>query len=157
MLYPKFMEYRRRRQGAAASIGGRGSGRGMDDPHRQQPRLDSGASWSRGRPSPPPQRAGSRPGGHNGRHPGGRGFEDNRLYQPGERSRGGGDYYEGYSAADPDAYQPRHYSEPYDTSSQQQQQQQQQPYGAQSSSPPAASPSPDPGTSARQLPTTWLG
>ena len=45
MLYTEFMEYRRRRQGAAASIGGRGSGRGMDDPHRQQPRLDSGASW----------------------------------------------------------------------------------------------------------------
>ena len=62
MLYPEFMEYRRRRQGAAAPNGGRGSGRGMDDPHRQQPR-DSGASWSRGRPSPPPQRAGSGPGG----------------------------------------------------------------------------------------------
>ena len=71
MLHPEFMEYRRRRLGAAARIGGRGSGRGMDDPHRQQPRLDSGASWSRGRPPPPPQRAGSGPGGHNGRHPGG--------------------------------------------------------------------------------------
>ena len=43
-----------------------------------------------------------------------------------EASRGGGDYYEGYSAADSDAYQPRHYSEPYDISSQQQHQQQQQ-------------------------------
>ena len=30
MLYPEFMEYRRRRQGAAAPIGGRGSGRGMN-------------------------------------------------------------------------------------------------------------------------------
>ena len=29
-----------------------------------------------------------------------------------EASRGGGDSYEGYSAAGPDAYQPRHYSEP---------------------------------------------
>ena len=106
MLYPEFMEYRRRRLEAAAPIGGRESGRGMDDPHRQQPLLDSGASCSRGRPPPPPQRPGSRPGGHNGRHPGGRGG----------RSRGGGDHYEGYSAADPDAYQPRHYSEPYVTS-----------------------------------------
>ena len=78
MLYPEFMEYRRRRQGAAAPIGGRGSGRGMDDPLRQLLRLDSGASWSRGRPTPPPQRAGSGPGGHNGLH-GGRGFEDYRL------------------------------------------------------------------------------
>ena len=126
MLYPEFMEYRRRRLGAAAPIGGRGSGRGMYYPHRQQPRLDSGASWSRGRPPPPPQRAGSGPGGHNGRHPGGRGFEDYRLYQPGGRSRGGGDYYEGYSPADPDAYRLRYYSEPYDNSSHQQQQQQQQ-------------------------------
>ena len=63
MHYPEFMEYRRRRLGAAALIGGRGSGRGMYYPHRQQPRLDLGASWSRGRPPPPPQRAGSGPGG----------------------------------------------------------------------------------------------
>ena len=34
MLYPEFMEYRRRRKGAAAPIDGRGSGRRMDDPHR---------------------------------------------------------------------------------------------------------------------------
>ena len=67
-------------------------------------------------------------GGHNCRHPGGRRFEDYGLYQPGGRSRGGGHYYEGYPAADPDAYQPRHYSETYDSSSQQQQQQ--QPYDA---------------------------
>ena len=95
-------------------------------------------------------------GGHNGRYPGSQRCEDYRLYQPGGRSRGGGDYYEGYSAADPDAYRPRYYSEPYDTSSQQQQQQQQQqqhqPYNA-SSSPPAASPSPDPGTSAWAAPS----
>ena len=76
MLYPEFMEYRRRRLGAEAPIEGRGFGRGMDDPHRQQPRLDSGASWSTGRRPPPPQRAGSEPGGHNGHYPGGRGFED---------------------------------------------------------------------------------
>ena len=63
MPYPEFMECRRRRLGAAAPIGGRRSGRGMYYPHRQQPRLDSGASWSRGRPPPPPQRAGSGPGG----------------------------------------------------------------------------------------------
>ena len=74
-----------------------------------------------------------------------------------EASRGGGDYYEGYSAAGLDAYQPRHYSEPYDASSQQQQQQQQQqPYDA-SSSPPAASPSPDPGTSAPAAPLHFAG
>ena len=47
-------------------------------------------------------------------------------YQPGGRNRGDGEYYEGYSAADFNPYQPRHYSEPYDDSSQQQQQQQQQ-------------------------------
>ena len=70
MLYPEFMEYRRRRLGAAAPIGGRGSGRGMYYPHRQQPRLDTGASWGRGRPPPPPQWAGSGPGGHYGRYPG---------------------------------------------------------------------------------------
>ena len=80
MLYPDFMEYRRRRREAAAPIGGRGSGRRMDGPYRQQPRLDSGASWSTGRRPPPPQRAGSEPGGHNGRHSGGRGLEDYRLY-----------------------------------------------------------------------------
>ena len=45
MLYPEFMEYRRQRLGAGAPIGGRGSGREMYYPHRQQPRLDSGASW----------------------------------------------------------------------------------------------------------------
>ena len=73
------------------------------------------------------------------------------FYQPGGRSRGGGDYYEGYSAADSDAYRPRHYSKPCDTSSQQQQQQQQQPYDTSSSSS-AASPSPDPGTSAPAAP-----
>ena len=84
MLYPEFMEYRRRRLGAAAPIGGRGSGRGMYYPHRQQPRLDSGASWSRGRPPPPPQRAGSGPGGRNGRYPGGRRFEDYRLINQAE-------------------------------------------------------------------------
>ena len=73
-------------------------------------------------------------------------------------SRGGGDYYEGYSVAGPDAYHPRHYSKPYDTSSQQQQQQQQQPqpYDA-SSSPPAASPSPDSGTSAPAAPLHFSG
>ena len=70
-------------------------------------------------------------------------------------------YYEGYSAAGLDGYQPRHYSEPYDASSQQQQQQQQrqqqqQPYDA-SSSPPAASPSPDPGTSAPAAPLHFAG
>ena len=64
ILYPDFMEYRRRRLEAAAPIGGRASGREMYYSHRQQPRLDSGASWSRGRPPPPPQRAGSGPGGH---------------------------------------------------------------------------------------------
>ena len=74
-----------------------------------------------------------------------------------EASLGSGDYYEGYSAAGPDAYQPRHYNEPYDTSSQQQHQQQQQPYGASSSSPPAASPSPDPGTSAPAAPLHFAG
>ena len=36
------------------------------------------------------------------------------------------DYCEGYSASGPDAYQPRHYIEAYDTSSQHQHQQQQQ-------------------------------
>ena len=45
MLYPEFMEYRRQRLGSGAPIGGRGSGREMYYPHRQQPRLDSGASW----------------------------------------------------------------------------------------------------------------
>ena len=89
MLYPEFMEYRRPRQGAAAPIGGRGSGRGMDDPHRQRPRLDSGASWSRGRPPTPPQRAGSVPGGYPRRNSGGRGFEYYRFYQPSGRGRGG--------------------------------------------------------------------
>ena len=48
MLYPEFMEYRRRRLGAAVAIGGRESGRRMYYPHRQKPRLDPGASWSRG-------------------------------------------------------------------------------------------------------------
>ena len=126
MLYPEFMEYRRRRLEAAAPIGGRGSGRKMYYSHRQQPRFDLGASWSRGRPPPPPQRAGSGPGGCNGRHPGGRRCKEYRLYQPGGRNRRGGDYYEGYSAADLNPYQPRHYSEQYEDSSQQQQQQQQQ-------------------------------
>ena len=74
-----------------------------------------------------------------------------------EASRGGGDYYEGYSAAGPDAYQPRHYNEPYDTSAQQQHHQQQQPYGASSSSLPAASPSPDLGTSAPAAPLHFAG
>ena len=69
-------------------------------------------------------------------------------YQPGGRNRGDGEYYEGYSAADFNPYQPRHYSEQYEDSSQQRQQQQQQPYYA-SSSPPAAYPSPDSGTSAQ--------
>ena len=85
-------------------------------------------------------------------------------YQPGGRNRGGGNYYEGYSAADLNPYRPRYYSEPYDNSKQQQQQQQQQqqpqqqqqqqrqpqqqqPYYASSS--PAFSTSRDPGTSAQ--------
>ena len=111
ILYPDFMEYRRRRLEAAAPIGGRASGREMYYSHRQQPRLDSGASWSRGRPPPPPQRAGSGPGRWNGRHTGGRHWMG---YQPGGRNRGGGNYYEGYSAADLNPYRPRYYSEPYD-------------------------------------------
>ena len=123
MLYAEFMEYRRRRLEAAAPIGGRGSGRKMYYSHRQQPRFDLGASWSRGRPPPPPQRAGSGPRGCNGRHAEGRHCMG---YQPGGRNRGGGEYYEGYSAADLNPYQPRHYSEQYEDSKQQQQQQQQQ-------------------------------
>ena len=111
MLYPEFMEYRRRRLEAAAPIGGRGSGRKMYYSHRQQPRFDLGASWSRGRPPPPPQRAGSGPRGCNGRHTEGRHCMG---YQPGGRNRGGGEYYEGYSAADLNPYQPRHYSEQYE-------------------------------------------
>ena len=74
-----------------------------------------------------------------------------------EASRGSGDYYEGNSAAGPDAYQHRHYSEPCDTSSQPQQQQQQQPYGASSSSLPAACPTPDPGTSDPAAPLHFAG
>ena len=93
----------------------------------------------------------------------GRGYDYGHLSGGGEfhqqeASRGDGDNYEGYSAADPDSYQPRHYSEPYETSSQQQQErQQQQPYGTSSSSPPAASPSPDPGTSAPAAPLHFVG
>ena len=92
-------------------------------------------------------------------------------YHPGGRNRGGGEYYEGYSAADLNPYQPRHCSEQQKQQQQnqqqqqqqqqqkqqqqqqqqhqkQQKQQQQQPYCA-SSSPPAASTSRDPGTSAQ--------
>ena len=79
MLYPEFMGYRRRWLGAAAPIEERGSGRGLYYPHRQQPRHASGASWRRGRPPPPPQRAESGPGEQNVRCPGSRGFEDCRL------------------------------------------------------------------------------
>ena len=63
-----------------------------------------------GRPPSPQQRAGSGPGGCNGRDPGGRRCKGYRLYQPGGRNRGGGDYYEGYSAADLNPYRPRYYS-----------------------------------------------
>ena len=119
MLYPEFMEYRRRRQGAAALIGGLGSGRRMDDPHRQRPRLDSGATWSRGRPPPPP------PQQHR---------QQPRIDSGASWSRG----------RPPPPPQQRH-------------QQQQQPYGASSSSPPAASPSPDPSTSAPAAPLHFAG
>ncbi|CAM9146597.1 unnamed protein product, partial [Pylaiella littoralis] len=61
LYYPQFMEY------MGHTRGGRGAGRGLGDPYRQQSRLDSGGDWSRGRPPPLPPRA------QPGRHPGGRG------------------------------------------------------------------------------------